>query len=478
MNSSIKLLLFKLLMLGLSLNAYTQNISIELDKTEIREDENFLITVSVQNERISKYSSFPDIPGFIKQGTSSSKTTSNIGGQLTSFEKITQNYKPTRKGTFVLTPFTMQVNGTEVRSAGATLKVLASGGNAAQKSDPFADFWGNNRQTEFVDVQEDAFFAITTNKKNVYVGEGFTMSISFYISLKNRARMEFDKISDQLGDILKKVKPENCWEENFGIDKINPEYVTINKKQYTQYRMYQATFFPLNAEDINIPSAGLRMIKYKMAKNPSFFGRNMQEDYKTFYSKPNKIRVKELPPHPLSSSVSVGQFKLIENMEAKMLKTGNSYNYQFSISGKGNIAAINEIEIPKQEAFDFFPPNVTTNINRANNMVTGSKNFSYKIQPKEPGEYLLKDYFSWVYFNPAKAKYDTLQSEVMLLVTGESKKNAEIASSSDGGFYDKLTTADNNISNLGNRDWVYISFNLSLVLILIVSAIVIWKKPA
>jgi len=479
MNIPIKssFLLF-LTFLSLATLVDAQNIKIELGKTEISENENFVITISLQDERLSKHSPFPDIPGFVQQGTSSSKTTNNIGGNLTTFEKITQNYKPTGKGTFVLPPFSIKVNGKDLSSPGATIKVTAGKGNTAQKSDPFSDFWGNNNNTEFVDVQEDAFFAITTNKRSVYVGEGFTLNISFYISLKNRARMEFDKISDQLADILKKVKPQNCWEENYGIDKINPEYVTIKRKQYTQYRMYQATFFPLNAKDIRIPSAGLRMIKYKMAKNPSFFGRNMQEDYKTFYSKATRVRVKALPPHPLSSSVSVGEFKMLENIDAKMLKTGDSYNYQFSVSGTGNIAAINEIEIPTQEEFDFFPPNVTTNVNRTNNTISGSKNFAYKIQPREPGEYQLKDYFSWVYFNPKKARYDTLQSQMLLLVTGDSKRNATIASNSNGGFYDKLKTENNKLSYFGTRDWLYITFNLSLVFILVISAIVIWKKPA
>ena len=59
----------------------------------------------------------------------------------------------------------------------------------------------------------------------------------------------------------------------------------INGRDYTQYKVYQATFFPLNTEPINFPSVGLEMIKYKVAKNPSFFGQNRKEDFKKFYTK-------------------------------------------------------------------------------------------------------------------------------------------------------------------------------------------------
>lgn len=94
------------------------------------------------------------------------------------------------------------------------------------------------------------------------------------------------------------MKPSNCWEENFNIENIEGESVNIQGKGYTQYRIYQATYYPLNAESVVFPSVGLEMIKFKVAKNPSFFGQNRQEDFKTFYSKSKTVRVKELPPHP------------------------------------------------------------------------------------------------------------------------------------------------------------------------------------
>ena len=101
---------------------------------------------------------------------------------------------------------------------------------------PFDPF-GDREPTEFVDIRDDAFLALTTNKNKVYVGEGFTTTLSFYVAEDNRAPLQFYELGKQLSDVLKKVRPENCWEENFNIENINGEPVTINGKRYTQYKV-------------------------------------------------------------------------------------------------------------------------------------------------------------------------------------------------------------------------------------------------
>ena len=40
-------------------------------------------------------------------------------------------------------------------------------------------FFGEG-ETEFVDIKEDAFLALTTSKDDVYVGEGFNTTLSFF----------------------------------------------------------------------------------------------------------------------------------------------------------------------------------------------------------------------------------------------------------------------------------------------------------
>ena len=452
-----------------------QKASIEIGKTEIGQNQFFEIIISINNDKLRSYSQFPEISGFQKGSIGSSSSTNNINGRISSSQRITQNYQPLKQGTFNLKPFTMLINGTTIKSKGATIKV----GKPIVRKNSF-DFWGFGNKTgkpvEFIDVKDHAFFALTTNKNKVYVGEGFTLSLSFYISLNNQAQMNFYRLGEQLSEILKKIKLKNCWEENFEIKSVEPEYVTIKGEQFRKFTIYQASFFPLNDQDILFPSVGLKMIKYKVAKNPSFFGRNKQENFKTFYSAAKRIAVTALPAHPLKENVVVGNFKLIERQAKNKVVTGNSFSYKFKIKGEGNIAHINEPTVRENDNLLFYSPNVLQNIIRDKNTVFGSKSFQYFIEPQEPGLYNFSDYINWIYFSTKLERYDTLIPKGTLTVEGQSKKNASIASNDLGRFYDTMEFEDNTLQSIKPIEWKKLLTNLSIFTLISLTFFLVFKN--
>jgi len=459
-----------------------QSVQITLGPDEIGENQAWTITVTVQNDRLKSYDNFPEINGFRKRGQSTQSTTNIVNGQITSSQSVIMTYLPERQGTFTIPSFTMKVNDKPVNVPGKKVKVGTP--VQQQQRDPFKNFFDRNTDeffdsggdTEFVDVKEDAFLALTTSKDQVYVGEGFNATLSFFVSQDNRAPLQFYELGKQLADILKKIKPVTCWEENFNIENIEGENVRINGKDYTQYKVYQATYFPLNTEPITFPSVGLEMIKYKVAKNPSFFGQNRKEDFKKFSTKPKRIRVVELPPHPLKDAVAVGDYRLDERIRSTDLETGQSAGYNFNIFGEGNISSIERPNTKSDEKFEFYEPNVRQDITRQNSRVTGTKSFSYFMIPKEPGKYKLGDYFQWVFFNPRTAKYDTLKSQLSLYVTGESKKNEAIQSNDLGNFYDRIQTTDNTLKAVESKQWQKWAFNGFILVVLGASAYLVFKK--
>ncbi|WP_462254371.1 BatD family protein [Ekhidna sp.] len=460
---------------------FAQDASIKIGTNEIGINQYFTITIQVQNDRLKQYSDFPSIEGFIKRGTSSSTTTNYVNGKMSSTQSLTQNYQATEKGKFLLAPFFMTINGEDVKSEGVEINV----GEAVQRQarqgrrDSFQDFFRNRSEPEeFVDIKADAFVALSLDKDEVYVGEGFTATLAFYVAEANRAEMRFYDLANQITEIVKTVKPPSCWEENFSIDQISGDPVTIGGRKYTRYKIYQTAYYPLTLKDIEFPSVGLKMIKYKVAKNPSFFGRNRQEDYETFYSRPKSVKVKELPPHPMRDQVAVGNYRLEESISKKELETGQSFTYEFNIVGEGNVTAI---EPPKPEAesnFDFYAPNVTQQVNRGGGKVRGVKSFDFYAIPNEPGEYDLADYFNWIYFNPSTENYDTLSSKHMLIVTGESRKNLSIASNDLGDYYDQIANASNDLKAVDGNSWVIIIVNIFIALTLGFTAYLLFKKTA
>jgi hypothetical protein len=475
------IIFFFILTLVAGQDAQSQQVSVQLGPDEVALNQVFTITITVENDKLRSYSAFPDIQGFNKRGTSSSTSTNIVNGKVSSKQSIIQNYVPQAEGTYVLEPFSVEVNGKAFNSPGKAIVVGPPKQQQTRRDpfsiDPFEDFFGERQESqEFVDVEEDAFLALSTNKDVIYIGDGFTLTLAFYVAENNRAPLQFYEPARQLSEILKDLKPANCWEENFNIDNLNGEPVTINNKRYSQYKIYQAAYFPLNLDTIHFPSVPFKMIKYKVAKNPSFFGRNRVEDFKIYYTKPKTIIVMDLPPHPLKSQVSVGNFRLKEDISSRNLITGRSFSYTFTVLGEGNISAINRPEPKTNDVFEFYPPNIQQNVNRGNNRVSGSKSFNYYIIPNEPGDYSLNDYFNWVFFNPTEGRYDTLSSEYSIHVTGESKRNEQILSNDMGTFYDLIDIENNRLASFYRDEWIKTFANLFILLMLGASIYLIFKR--
>ncbi len=476
-----RIIIFITILLGFCAKIYAQNIRIILGPDEIALNQAFTITVEVQNDRIKTIDNFPEIPGFNKVGQSTSSSTNIINGQYSTTQSIIQNYVPIEEGTIEIKPFTMMVNEQTINSPGKRVTI----GPAIQQQkrydpfsyDPFEEFFGRRQPQEFIDVKEDAFLALTVDKDEVYVGEGFTVTLGLYVSATNQASLDWPSdISEQLADIKKKITPANCWEENFKITNLNRESVEIGNKRYGQYKLFQASFFPLNNEPINFPSIPLNMIKYKVAKNPSFFGRSRQADSKVFTTTAKRVTVKDLPPHPLKNKVPVGRYILSEDISADELETGKSFTYEFTVQGEGNISAIENPTVVESPNFDFYPPNIRQNINRSNNKVRGSKSFNYYAIPNEPGEYDFADYISLVYFDPYKEAYDTLKSNIRIVATGESKKNVSISSNDLGSFYNIIDIENNKLESINKTGVIKLIANIFIVIMLGLTIFFIFRK--
>lgn len=450
-----------------------QDVKVNYSKNNIALNEYFTITIKVSDTRLQDYSGFPEIDGFLKRGTSSNSSTTYTNGKMSSSQSITQNYQATKEGTFELKPFRIKINDQTLNVSGTTITV---GPAKQQRQRTQTDPFGRNEPQEYIEVEAEAFLALTTSKSEVYVGEGFTTTLAFYVAETNKANMRFYDLVNQLTDIVKKIKPESTWEENFDVNNISGEPVTINGKHYNQFKIFQAVYYPLNQESITFPSVDLEMIKYNVAKNPTFFGRNKQQDFETFSSRPKVVKVKPLPAHPLKDRVAVGNYRLAESISALDLKTGQSFNYKFNILGEGNLSAVEAPPIPESGDFDFYAPNMQQDITRSDGQVRGSKSFTYYAIPNEPGQYDLGKLIQWVYFNPSKEKYDTLKSRQIVNVAGESRKNEYIMSTDMGSFYDGLEFENNELDSLDSNKWMRIFANVLIIIILVLSVLIVIRK--
>ena len=419
-----------------SLIAQENTPTLVLGEKTITMDGFFTITTVVKTNPDQPFPEckFPELLEFNKRGYSKSIARSVVNGQPTVTYNITQNYQPKKEGTLKIKPFKVLVNGAEIKNEGVVVlvnKAVASPNPETENEESLASVAEGN-QKDLVNVKENAFLAISTNKLAPYVGENFTLTLAFYVAENNTTALEFDHNEIQIPEIIKKIKPESCWEESFGLTETQTSTVKLNGRTYTQYKFYQATFYPLNNKKISIPSANLRLLKDFDEKE------SKKRNYVTFSSKAFTIQPRDLPPHPLKQQVSVGNFSLKENVSNSKAQTGQSIDYQIQIIGDGNISVIRLPEVKNDSTFDFFQPDINSIVSPQGSKIIGTKSFTFHIIPKQAGNFAMSKYFNWVFFNPTTAQYDTLKPKVIIHTKGRTISTVDTPNAENSTIYDGL----------------------------------------
>ncbi|WP_242926774.1 BatD family protein [Pontibacter vulgaris] len=475
------LLLFVFLLTILVVPAMAQQVSIELGKSPVPINQYYTVSIKIKDKPLQEYTPFPEIEGFKKSSKFSTTKTIIVGGQTSTILTITQNYAGLKEGDFVLKPFTMKVNGQTVQSAGTSIKVLPMAAATAQT--PATELVAPdeapelaNEPQQYIEQADNAFLTLYTNKKEIYVGEGLNVALYFYLAKEDQRLLDFYDFENQIGGILRQLQQPNVWEEAFEFTEITPEEVTIKDKAYLRFKLYEAVLYPINLEPIRFPALSLKMIKYKVAKNPTLLKQDRQEGFKTFFAREREIKVKELPPHPLRDVVPVGVYTLRENLSKKQVRVNKSFSYLFQLEGEGNLAAIMPPVPASNAALELYPPDLRQDVTRRAGRVLGSKSFTYTGLAKEPGTYKLQDALQWIYFNPNTATYDTLQPTLAVRVTGESDSDALILSRDLGPFYKIIQNEDHRLASLNQFDVIKRYTNIILLVLLAISAFVFLKK--
>ena len=434
------------------------DVSLIIGEKNITLEDPFIVTVVIKfvGDAQTPESTFPDLPNFTKRGFSKSTSRSFVGGQPVSTCTITQNYAAKKEGNLKVPNFKVTVNGKDLKSESFVVKVGKSTNtnsdkkvennpdnltnknqNNPDKKEDFTDFIEGNTNSELtnLNIKEDAFLSLSSSKSNPYVGEGFTITFALYVADNNAAELGFEPNNGvQIASIIKKIKPENCWEESFKLVEIKQNPVGIKGKKYMQYKIYQATFYALNNRPIIFPSVDFRLQKFITEKNgqkkPSFV---------TFTTRPFRIVARDLPAHPLKNEVSVGQFSWKESLDKYKVSTGKSVNYHLKITGDGYNIKLSQTK--NDSIFDFFPPKIVGNTSPQNDKIITTKSLTFQIIPKRAGNFALDKYFQWIYFNTNSEKYDTLKSKIILGVTGQTIQTADTPTEAKT-VYDGLENED------------------------------------
>jgi len=429
--------------------SFAQQIAVKLGNTNILEDEYFTISLIINNGKLSTYSNFPDIAGFAKYTTISNASTT--GEKLVKPLIITQQYTPLKPGKFKINDFSMSVNGVILPIKGSNIVVTEIPKTAAAIE---AEETEAKKQAQFKLTDEywnyrEPFLTLNTSKTAVYVKERLHVSLLFCIPEGSKTSLKFYELGEQLSEIIKKIKPENCTQQTITIDSVQQGSLVKNGKKITYFKLYETYFYPINNKEISFSALNLKMLNKKSNTDDS------KNNLINYTSKQLTIDVKKLPFHPLRDLVAVGNFKLEEKISTMKFKTGRSFNYIFSIVGTGDINQLAKPNWLSSPNFEFFDPEIIKSNSQVDGELIGKCSFNSFVIPHEPGNFNLGKFFNYIYFNVEKQTYDTLKSQLQIQVLGESKHNFGVSLNSGDDFYDLIKSENNFFVNNSNKS-VYI----------------------
>jgi hypothetical protein len=444
-----------------------ESVSVQVPSKAITMNEPFVISIvfsspNASSDLVPSYR-FPEIPNFKKQGISRSKSTNMVNGQFIQSLTFSQYYEVPAIGNLAIPTLEVEAGQQTLQIEAFTLAVspstLESEENEEAQSIP-AELNGKANQP---------FFIVSTDLTRPFLGQGFTLKMSFFVPESNALALEFDQNDVQIPQLIQQIKPRNCWEENFGLSSERILKVSIKGKSYTEYRFFQASYFPLDSRAIQIPALRFRVLQLQ--------SKSLEKKALFFFSSPFIIQPKILPQHHLSGRVPVGNFQLVEKITTENPFTGQKIEYSPSLVGDGNSILWDSKRVDSDYFLDFSTLSTSTSIAPFREKMFGNKTEIIQVIPKQPGKFVLGKYFQWIYFNVKTEKFDTLRSKLTLLVAGKSSDNKLNTLQREGDLYRGIELKDT-LDVVWGR-WVNWRQVVNLILMGMGAIIVylVWKRP-
>ena len=377
----------------------------------------FEYTVSL-NEKPSKIASSNfnnfTIVGGPSQGASTS--ISSINGQTTQISSYYYTYylRADKTGSFTIPGTSFIVNGKQVTSNSVKISVLEGSPQQSSASNRGQSSRQTVNSSPTLDKNEIMIKAFAS-RSTPYEGEEVIITHKLYIGEGVNGGYQVTKVNMPTQNGL--------WSYQLGdIDADPPKsYETINGKRYLVLEIRQTAVFPQKSGKITITPLEMDIIArviYQARSGGSvwdqFFGGGQRAQDHKLNIKSNSItlNVKKLPiaNRPDNFSGIVGNFSIKSSLSRTELKANDATNLVITITGKGNLQHIEQLDIKFPPDFDVTEPNISDNINTRNRAVYGSRSFEYVMIPRSEGDFTIPQ-ASFSYFDPTTQTYKTISSE-------------------------------------------------------------------
>jgi hypothetical protein len=416
-------------------------ITAVLTSSEVVVGETVQLEIQIDNTRASAITPRAiDVPGLQIHYTGES--TQMTMRNLSVSSSITYSYTilPEKSGTFKIPSQTIRVGKDNLQTPELTLRVVdsprATAGGRGNRAPSGSAPAGSGQNAD----EKIAFAELLVPKKSAYVGEIIPVVLRIGFNSRTQLReLALPQINGQGFTVQKLSEGEKNLETIDG-----QSYVVFTyKTAISAARPGDFQIGPVE-EKANVlvarRSPGVRRRPFDPFNgqdpfsDPFFsmpFGGLMEQHEINIKSDPVPLEVKPLPAGaPASFSGAIGNFSMTAEVNPKRVQVGDPITIKAAIAGRGNFDRMNAPELSDERGWHKYPP--SSNFKQDDDVgISGTKSFELVVSPNEKSATIPPLVFS--YFDPAKDRYITLQSDAMpITVEGNAQSAPSVAGAATG----------------------------------------------
>lgn len=367
----------------------------------------------------------------------SSSSIQIINGKRSSSHQTTFTYIliPKSTGTFQLPVATAMLSGDKIASSSVSIQVVSDGASASQSSGQGgngAKSSGGGQTSSTGDISSgDLFLRLSLSRSEVVIGEPITATLKIYQRV-NVVGFENAKLPTFNG----------FWsQETFAPTNIEFKRESLDDKIYNTALLRTYVLIPQQSGTITIEPAELVClvnVRAAQSASSSLFDRFFQDEYQTIRKRVTtpavKVKVNPLPAgQPASFGGGVGNFGISARLTTDNLKTHDAASLIITVSGRGNVALLEEPKVNFPPDFEVYDTKTTENTDKSNGGTSGSKSFEYPFIPRSHGDFTI-DPVEYSYYDVNAGKYVTLRTEPLhvKVAKGKGGDSAPVATVNSG----------------------------------------------
>ncbi len=354
----------------------------------------------------------------------SSSSIQIINGKRSSSHQTTFTYIliPKSTGTFQLPVATAMLSGDKIASSSVSIQVVSDGASASQSSGQGgngAKSSGGGQTSSTGDISSgDLFLRLSLSRSEVVIGEPITATLKIYQRV-NVVGFENAKLPTFNG----------FWsQETFAPTNIEFKRESLDDKIYNTALLRTYVLIPQQSGTITIDPAELVClvnVRAPQSASSSLFDRFFQDEYQTIRKRVTtpavKVKVNPLPAgQPASFGGGVGNFGISARLTTDNLKTHDAASLVITVSGRGNVALLEEPKVNFPPDFEVYDTKTTENTDKSNGGTSGSKSFEYPFIPRSHGDFTI-DPVEYSYYDVNAGKYVTLRTEPLHVKVAKGK---------------------------------------------------------